>query len=52
MNYVHHGTGCVDRLSIHPDFVQALLHQIVDVAALPPCIALKCDSPEAGSDYR
>src|SRR6185312_4826195 len=52
VNYVHHSTGYIDRLSIHPDFVQALLHQVVDVAALPPRIALKCDSPETGPDYR
>src|SRR5579872_1310198 len=52
VDYVHHRTGYIDRLDIHPDFVQTLLHQLVDVAALPPCIALKCDSPEAGSDYR
>lgn len=32
--------------------VQTLLHQVVDIAALPPGVAFKGDTPKAGSDDR
>lgn len=48
IDHIQHSTCQVDGLSLHLLMVKAFLHQLVNIPALPPGVALKCDSPEAG----